>query len=579
MGTFKKLGWFFKANRKRYIIGVSFLILTAFLNIIPPRLLGIMADRLDQGKITWPTFFLVTLGIAGSALLLYFCRYFWRKEIWGGAALLEKEMRQKLFDHYLKMDRTFYQKYRTGDLMAHATNDINAIQFVAGDGVLTLVDALFTGGITLIAMMYFIDWHLTIICMLPMPLLAVGARYLGTRLHDSFDKSQAAFSRLNNKTQESIAGIKVLKTFGQAEQDAAAFDKMTYDTIKINKNVFKIDSMYDPMFNLIIGLTYILTIIFGGGMVINKTISLGQLVSFVSYIGRMDWPMFAIGVLFNILERGSASYDRVMKILNEKSAVIDAPGPAKTIKGQIDYEVESFKYPDGEQPALRNIEFHVKPGQTLGIVGRIGAGKTTIIDLLMREFDNYSGQILVDGVDIRKIPLDSLLPQISYVPQENFLFSISIKDNIDFADPAASMTETTTAAKKAALHDDIKLFSDDYETLVGENGVSLSGGQKQRMAIARALLKDSPILILDDALSAVDAKTEKAILHNLKTERQAKTTIISTHRLSAVADADQIVVLKEGKIVERGKHQELLDQGGWYAQMWAKQELEAEVEA
>ncbi|MDN6042981.1 MAG: ATP-binding cassette domain-containing protein [Lactobacillus sp.] len=577
MSTCKKLGGFFKQNRKRYLIGVSFLSVTAFLNIIPPKLLGLLADAVNHHAITWPTFLLVTLGVLISAVLLYLCRYFWRKEIWGGAVLLERDLRQKLYNHYLKMDHTFYQKYRIGDLMAHATNDINAVQQVAGEGVLTAIDAIFTGGITLIAMMYFVDWRLTLLCMFPMPLLAIGARMLGTRLHQAFGQSQAAFSKLNNKTQESISGIKVLKTFGQSKADTVSFDQMTFDTVKINKRVFRIDSMYDPMFSLIIGATYCLTIIFGGQMVMQRQISLGQLVAFVAYISRMDWPMFAIGVLFNILERGSASYDRITKIMGEQSSIIDSQSQPVALKGEIDYQIQTFQYPDDDHPTLKQIDFAVKPGQTLGIVGKVGAGKTTIIDLLMREYDHYDGQIKIDGQDIREIGLDSLLPQIAYVPQENFLFSESIKDNINFANPAVPMTVTTTAAKKAAVHHDVLDFDRAYQTLVGENGVALSGGQKQRMAIARALLKDSPILILDDALSAVDAKTEKAILANLKTERTEKTTIIATHRLSAVADADQIIVLTHGQIVERGTHAELLQAGRWYAQMWAKQELEEEV--
>ena len=580
MDTFSKLGWFFKAHRKRYALGITALVLTSVANLVPPRILGMMADQLDTGRISWQQFFSYVLAILLAALALYVCRYFWRKQIYGGAAILEKELRGRLFWHFMQMDRTFFQRYRTGDLMARATNDVQAVQNVAGDGILTLIDAIFTGGTTLLAMMILVDWRLTLAAMLPLPLLAFCARYLGDRLHDAYMDSQAAFSRLNNKTQESLSGIKVLKTFGQGKEDAAAFNKMTYETVDINKKVFRIDSLYDPMITMIIGITYIITIIYGGRLVLSKAISLGQLISFVSYIGAMVWPMFAIGYLFNVLERGSASYDRIMSLLNEKSLIVDSDSMDKEQKltGDLRYHVTSFAYPDEpDKAALGAVDFDLKNGQTIGLVGRVGSGKTTIIQLLMREFDNYKGRITFAGHDIRQIPLDVYLKEISYVPQNNFLFSMSVRDNIAFAKPDASQEEVEVAAKKSALHDDILAFPNGYETMIGENGVSLSGGQKQRMSITRALLHDSEILILDDALSAVDAKTEKAILTKLRQEREKKITVIAAHRLSSVMDADLILVMQDGQVAERGTHEELLAKRGWYARMWQRQELAQKV--
>lgn len=579
MGIFRKLGWFFKQERKRYILGITFLALTSLANLVPPRVLGLMADQLDKGSITWSYYIWLIVAIVAAAIVLYMLRYFWRKQIWGGAAELERQLRSRLFEHFMRMDRTFYQRHRTGDLMAHATNDINAIQNVAGDGVLTLVDSLVTGGTTMIAMMLFIDWRLTIVALIPLPFLALGAWKLGDRLHDAFDKSQAAFSRLNNKTQESVSGIKVLKTFGQGKEDTAAFDKMVDQTIDINKKVFKWDSLFDPLGTTIIGLTYVITIIYGGLLVTNHTLSVGQLVSFIAYIGNMVWPMFAIGYLFNILERGSASYDRVEKLLAEKPLITDTKADqsitSKELAGDLNYDIESFAYPDEKDiQVLNDIKFDLKPGQTLGLVGKVGSGKTTIIQLLLREFDSYQGKITIAGKDIRNIPLDVLLKEVAYVPQNNFLFSTSVKNNIAFSDPNAKQEDIESAAKKSDLHDDILAMPNGYDTLVGENGVSLSGGQKQRLSIARALLKNSPILILDDALSAVDAKTETQILESLRKERRDKTTIIAAHRLTSVMDADLILVLKQGKIVERGRHDDLLNANGWYAQMWKKQELQ-----
>lgn len=579
MDIFIKLSWFFKKYKKRYFLGILFLILTSFANLIPPLALGRMAELLNQGKISWLDFFINVLGIIVAALFLYMFRLGWRSQLWGGAQILARDLTTKLYWHFLKMDRTFYQRHRTGDLMAHATNDITAIQFVAGDGVLALVDAVFTGGTTLIAMMIFVDWCLTLIAMIPMPLLALMARFLGTKLHEAYRHSQEAFSQLNNKTQESITGIKVLKTFGQAQEDIAAFDKMTYDTIRINKRVFKIDSLYDPLTTLIIGFTYIITIIVGGQMVQTNEINIGQLVSFVAYIASLEWPMFAIGYLFNLIERGSASYKRVMSLLSEKSLIKDqVDHTVDKITGNLEVNIDKFKYPDEKNRlALQKINFNLKPGQTLGLVGKVGAGKSTIIELLMRDFDNYQGQIKLAGKNIKDIALDSYLGEISYVPQDNFLFSVSIADNIRFAEPEASLDQIRQAAQEAALDTDIMLFPNKYDTLVGENGVSLSGGQKQRLAIARALIKDSQILILDDALSAVDAKTEKSILNNLQKCRKDKTTIIAAHRLSSVMKADLILVLKDGQVIERGTHDQLLAENGWYKEMWDRQELEKKV--
>lgn len=578
MSIFKKLGWFFQQEKKRYLIGIIFLALTSLANLVPPRVLGLMADRLDKGQIDWRQYLLLVGAVLLAALALYGLRFVWRKEIWGGSAVLEREIRTRLFNHFMAMDQTFFDRHRTGDLMAHATNDVTAIQFVAGDGVLTLVDSLVMGLSTLVAMMIFADWRLTVVALLPLPFLAWGAWRLGKHLHKEFEKSQAAFSKLNNKTQESMTGVKVLKAFGQEKADAASFDKLVDQTIQVNKKVFVWDALFDPLSTVLIGLTYVITIIYGSSLVNAHALSVGQLVSFVAYIGNMVWPMFAVGYLFNILERGSASYDRIEKLLNEKPLITDEHADsgiqAADIQGDLVYHINRFAYPDEPDHAvLRDINFHLKKGQTLGLVGRVGSGKTALIQMLLREFDSYDGEITLAGHDIRTIPLKTLLGQISYVPQENFLFSTSIQNNIAFSDANASLAEIQAVAKKSDLHDDIQGLPASYQTLVGQNGVELSGGQKQRLSIARALLKKSQILILDDALSAVDAKTETEILHELRRERQGKTTIVAAHRLTSVMQADLILVLQDGKIVERGSHNDLLSENGWYADMWRRQEF------
>ncbi|WP_242365697.1 ABC transporter ATP-binding protein [Enterococcus faecalis] len=579
MSIFKKLGWFFKQEKKSYIIGVFSLMMVALVQLVPPKVIGVVVDEIVNKEIRLTKIIVWVALLIGAGLAQYLFRYIWRMHIWGSAARLEKELRTQLFHHFTKMDSIFYQKYRTGDLMAHATNDLNAIQNVAGAGILTFADSVITGGTTIIAMVLFVDWRLTLIALLPLPLLAVTSRVLGSKLHDAFRDSQAAFSAINDKTQESITGIKVIKTFGQEKEDLADFTEKIDDAIVKNKRTNFLDALFDPFITLIIGVSYVVTIIIGGRFIMQGTISLGQLVSFIAYIGMLVWPMFAIGRLFNVLERGNASYDRVNELLHEKTHIIEGKDAIKTMaQGTISMKIASFSYPKEETVALENIQFSLQEGETLGIVGKTGAGKTTILKLLMREYDQYQGTISFGKHNIKNYTLDALMGAMGYVPQDHFLFSMTVRDNIRFAKPDLEQAAVEQAAALAFINQEIKTFPEGYDTMVGERGVSLSGGQKQRISIARALIVEPELLILDDALSAVDAKTEEAILSNLKETRQEKTTIITAHRLSSVMHAKEILVLDQGKIIERGTHQELLTQNGWYQRMWEKQQLEAKIE-
>lgn len=553
--------------------------MVALVQLVPPKVIGVVVDEIVNKEIRLTKIIVWVALLIGAGLAQYLFRYIWRMHIWGSAARLEKELRTQLFHHFTKMDSIFYQKYRTGDLMAHATNDLNAIQNVAGAGILTFADSVITGGTTIIAMVLFVDWRLTLIALLPLPLLAVTSRVLGSKLHDAFRDSQAAFSAINDKTQESITGIKVIKTFGQEKEDLADFTEKIDDAIVKNKRTNFLDALFDPFITLIIGVSYVLTIIIGGRFIMEGTISLGQLVSFIAYIGMLVWPMFAIGRLFNVLERGNASYDRVNELLHEKTHIIERKDAIKTMaQGTISMKIDSFSYPKEETVALENIQFSLQEGETLGIVGKTGAGKTTILKLLMREYDQYQGTISFGKHNIKNYTLDALMGAMGYVPQDHFLFSMTVRDNIRFAKPDLEQAAVEQAAALAFINQEIKAFPEGYDTMVGERGVSLSGGQKQRISIARALIVEPELLILDDALSAVDAKTEEAILSNLKETRQEKTTIITAHRLSSVMHAKEILVLDEGKIIERGTHPELLAEKGWYQRMWEKQQLEAKIE-
>lgn len=575
MGIFKKLSWFFKKQKRRYLIGIIFLLLTALTNLIIPRTIGQFADWVNQKQLTQMHVLVALTILLVAGLGQYLFRYGWRNQIWGGAADLERKLRSQLFWHYLNMDEMFFKRHRIGDLMALSTNDITAVQNVAGVGILTLADSVITGGMTIVAMILFVDWKLTVVAILPLPLLAVMAYFLGKKLHDRFSQSQAAFSQLSNKTQESMTGIKVIKTFGQESEDIADFNRLVDRTISLNRKVNLIDAMFDPLTGFIIGLTFVITILSGSHLVINHVITIGQLISFVGYINALIWPMFAIGRLFNVLERGNASYDRIQNILQEKSLITESKqGLTELNRGELHFKVQSFTYPDGEQPVLKNVHFELTPGKTLGIVGRVGAGKSTIIKLILRRFDDYQGLITIDGHDIHDYSLDTLLSNIGYVPQNSFLFSTSVKNNIRFSDYSSNDALVRQAAQEGVIDEDIQHLSQGYQTLVGERGISLSGGQKQRVSIARALLSSPKILILDDSTSAVDAKTEVEINQNMQRFSNAQQSrIIITQRLRSVMKADEILVLEAGQVIQRGTHQQLLQTPGWYQQMWQRQQM------
>ncbi|MFC7686914.1 ABC transporter transmembrane domain-containing protein [Ureibacillus sp. GCM10028918] len=579
MKVFWKLSWFFKLRKKEYLIGLSMLGLVAILNLIPPKVIGYVIDEIGSRELT-PSSLAKWIGIIiVVAILIYILRYYWRRMIFGSSTYLAKILREKLFRHFTKMSPSFYQQRRVGDLMAHATNDIAAVQQTAGGGVLTLFDSVTTGGFVILAMAVTIDWRLTLIALIPMPLMAISTSYYGKLLHSRFREAQAAFSDLNDKTQESISGIKVIKTFGQQEEDTADFTRLSNDVVDKNMKVARVDSLFDPTISLVIGFSFMLSLGFGAKFIYEDSMSIGDLVAFNTYLGLLVWPMLAFGMLFNIMERGSASYDRIEQLLSVPVEIEDKEN-ALDIKpnGEIQFNIHEFKFPGDQSSALRDVHFKLNRGETLGIVGKTGSGKTTILKLLLREFEGFNGEIKFGNHSTDEYKKIRLRESIGYVPQDHFLFSTSIYENIAFNNPNEAAEEVEHIARIAHIHDDILRFSEGYQTIVGERGVSLSGGQKQRISIARALMLKPELLILDDSLSAVDAKTEEAILRSLKEAREDSTTIITSHRLSAIEHAHLIIVMHEGTIVEKGSHEELMALQGRYFEMYQLQQLERLVE-
>ncbi|HCS1747206.1 TPA: SmdA family multidrug ABC transporter permease/ATP-binding protein [Shigella flexneri] len=578
MRLFAQLSWYFRREWRRYLGAVALLVIIAMLQLVPPKVVGIVVDGVTEQHFTTGLILMWIATMVLIAVVVYLLRYVWRVLLFGASYQLAVELREDYYRQLSRQHPEFYLRHRTGDLMARATNDVDRVVFAAGEGVLTLVDSLVMGCAVLIMMSTQISWQLTLFALLPMPVMAIMIKRNGDALHERFKLAQAAFSSLNDRTQESLTSIRMIKAFGLEDRQSALFSADAEDTGKKNMRVARIDARFDPTIYIAIGMANLLAIGGGSWMVVQGSLTLGQLTSFMMYLGLMIWPMLALAWMFNIVERGSAAYSRIRAMLAEAPVVNDGSELVPEGRGELDVNIHQFTYPQTDHPALENVNFALKPGQMLGICGPTGSGKSTLLSLIQRHFDVSEGDIRFHDIPLTKLQLDSWRSRLAVVSQTPFLFSDTVANNIALGCPNATQQEIEHVARLASVHDDILRLPQGYDTEVGERGVMLSGGQKQRISIARALLVNAEILILDDALSAVDGRTEHQILHNLRQWGQGRTVIISAHRLSALTEASEIIVMQHGHIAQRGNHDELAQQSGWYRDMYRYQQLEAALD-
>jgi len=575
MKSFLLLKDFFRKNAWRYALGVLWLILVNSAQLIIPYLLGYITDQIETGQVATADLWRFSGYILAIAAVIVVSRYFWRIYIMGTARMLEFHLRDMLFSHLQKLSANFYNEHKTGDLMAHATNDVNAVRMALGLGIIMLTDSIFLTVATVIIMTQVIDIRLTALALLPLPFMAVLVTFAGRLIHDRFKAVQATFSDMTDRVQENLSGIRVIKTFVQEDSEVERFDQVAQRLVFKNMDLVKVWGLFMPLVQFISGLSYLVVLGYGGILVIEGSITLGAFVAFNTYLAMLIWPMMALGWVINVLQRGASSMERLKVLLETEPEVVDGPDvqDVDRLKGELEIRNLDFSYPDGTA-VLEDINIKLPRGNTLAIIGRTGSGKSTLANLLLRLYDPPSGRIFIDGIDINQIPLEVLRRDIGYVPQDAFLFSTTLHENIAFADDSYAREQVEETAKLAQIYDNIVEFPRKFDTLSGERGVTLSGGQKQRMTIARALIKNPALLILDDCLSAVDTGTEEQILKGLRRFMSGRSSIIISHRVSTVQDADEIMVMDQGRIIEQGTHEELLKRDGLYRQLHHKQQLE-----
>lgn len=572
----KKLKWFLKERAKDYFIGLLALQTLNILVIIPPLLIGSAIDKISQGILSPKDLFQFLLIMSVLSITNYGLSCIWAYKIFESTLLIDLRIRGMMMKKILRMPQTFFERFSSGDLMNRATGDIDAVGELMGFGVLSLSDSIGYLLTVLLAMGFFVSWKLTLLSILPFPVLTLLTNYVGKYIHKLYTEQQKAFSQMNDEVLEHINGIRVIRSYVLEERACTNFETTVDKLFKKSLKTELLSIAFWPASKIFSTVSFAIALIFGTSMVINKDITLGQLISFNLYLNWLIWPMFAMGEFMNIAHRGSSSIQRIYEVLDSDDDKLTSSQRVKIKEiNSIVFHDYSFQYPSSKFLNLKDINLTIKKGKLLGIVGKTGSGKSTLIKQILKQYPKGEGELLISDQSVFDIEKASLMSQIGYVSQDNILFSKSIKENILIGKEDADEEELLYSIKTADFQKDLTQFAEGLDSLVGERGISVSGGQKQRICLARAIIKNPELLILDDSLSAVDSKTEAKIIKNIRVNRKGKTTIIVSHRLSAVSDADEIIVMNNGQIVERGKHNDLIKLQGQYEKQYRIQQMEA----
>jgi len=578
--------------KRGYVTGFLTLIITQAVGVTVPLIIKAGIDTLTtvdtqghlrfhpglENAVTSNRLLLLAGLLLGVALVKAVFQFWMRWILIGISRDVEYDLRNDLFAHLMRLSQRYYVSTRTGDLMSKLTNDLNAVRNLVGPGIMYSASTVVVM-ISTVGLMLGLDWRLTLLSLVPLPLASFLVKFFGQQIHDRFERIQAMYSELTERVRENLSGVRVVRAFCQEEAEMAEFDRMNLEFVEKNKRLIWISSFLWPALGLMFAIAFMLLLVVGGRHVISGQISLGTFTAFNIYLMYLIWPIIALGWTVNLVQRGLASLERLWTIFDSQPEIDDrgvAAHPLTRLQGEIEFRNLTFAY--NGKPVLKNINLRIPPGRTVAIVGATGAGKSTLVSLIPRLYEAPEGALLVDGVPIRQIPLRTLREHIGLVPQETFLFSETIRENVRFGAPAVSEAEVERAADVSNILPEIREFPKGFDTLVGERGLTLSGGQKQRTAISRAVVRDPRILILDDALSSVDTQTEEKILSGLSGVMQNRTTLLISHRVSTIRHADEIVVLHDGEIVERGTHEELLARNGYYTELYNKQLIEEELE-
>ena len=578
--SLKPLLKYFRKYKVQYILGILFLLFIDIVQLYIPQILKYFANDYQRGVLTMKSATKYALLTIATGLMVAVARYFWRNFIIGNSMRVDYDLRKDFFWKLTSLSQNFFNTHKTGDLMSLATNDINAVRMTLGQGIIMFIDSTFLLILNLVMMIKTTNVLFASKVLFTIPLIILIVMRFGGIIHSRFKAVQAQYGKITDRAQENFSGIRIIKAFGQEEENAKLFREDNQDYYNKNIELAKLQSFFNPFIHVLSNISYMLLLFFGAKEVMAGTMLLGDFIAFNAYLGLMMWPARALGMVIVFMQRGAASMDRLTNIFKTEPEIVDREGAIELdeIKGNIEFKNVSFKYAEDLPYALKDISFKLEPGKTLAILGRTGSGKSSIVNVLLRLYDINEGEILVDGHEVKDVTLNSLRENISYVPQDDFLFSKTVKENIEFHYEHELDDEMIEKyAKIAGVYDDIIEFKDGFDTILGERGVTLSGGQKQRVSIARALAKEKNVLIMDDSLSAVDTQTEEEILKNLNTDEVDVSKIIISHRVSTIKDADEILFIEDGAIVERGTHDELVSLGGRYNKLYEDQLLEQKI--